>query len=344
MERQGCIAGGPFSRIRDQTQRARVMYRTKWYMHPILIFAFSIVAVAASLALYIYWYVEVSAGLKAVIQKANLDPGQMLASQTWVVILVLSILVGIILLGIFIIFVYNQKTFQLLRLQRNFINNFTHELKTPVTSLKLYLQTLEKHELTREDQRKYIGYMIHDADRLADHIDRILSLARIESKTFAADFVPRDLVALLKQFCEKSKHIFSDVKIQIHNPSGRPFFYAVDLSLFEMLLMNLITNAIKHNESKMPQVDITFAPQDRQLHIRFKDNGLGLPRSELKKIFLKFYQLGQSENMTAKGSGLGLYLADSIVRMHKGRIRADSGGRGHGSVFTVILPMTGQEA
>jgi signal transduction histidine kinase len=311
-------------------------------MHPILIFIFSIVALATSLALYIYWYVEVSAGLKAVILKANLDSGQALASQTWLVILVLSILVAIILLGIFIIFVYYQKTFRLLRLQRNFINNFTHELKTPVTSLKLYLETLEKHELAREDQRKYINYMIHDADRLANHINRILSLARLESKTFEADFMQRDLVAVLEQFCHKNNHIFSDCAIHIHNPSGQPFFYAVDLSLFEMLLMNLITNAIKYNDSKTPQVDITFAHRGRQLHICFEDNGIGLPRSELKKIFRKFYQLGQSENMAAKGSGLGLYLADSIARLHKGRISADSKGRGHGSFFTVILPMVGR--
>ena len=127
------------------------MYRSKWFFHPILILIFSIVALAMSLFLYIYWYMEVSAGLKKVILELNLDPDQVLESQTWVVIMVLSILVGIILMGIFIIFVYHHKTLQLYKIQRNFINNFTHELKTPVTSLKLYLETFEKHELSRED-------------------------------------------------------------------------------------------------------------------------------------------------------------------------------------------------
>ncbi len=314
------------------------MYRSAWFKHPLLIFIFSIVAVTTSLVLYIYWYVEVSTGLKAVIRKANIEPGQALASQTWVVILVLSILVAIILLGLFIIFVYNQKTFQLLRLQRNFINNFTHELKTPVTSLKLYLQTLEKHELERSDQQKYIGYMIHDADRLANQVNRILNLARIESKTFKAEFLQRNLVMVVEQFRDKNRHIFGDNAIQIHNPSNRPFYYAIDIALFDMLLMNLITNAVKYNGSETPRVDITFIPKARQLHVCFKDNGIGIPHQELKRIFRKFYQLGQSENMTAKGSGLGLYLADIIVRMHKGRIKAESDGIGQGSVFTVMLP------
>ena len=86
-------------------------------------------------------------------------------------------------------------------------------------------------------------------------------------------------------------------------------------------------------------MDITFIPKTRQLYICFKDNGIGIPHQELKRIFRKFYQLGQSDNMTAKGSGLGLYLADIIVRMHKGRIKAESDGIGHGAVFTVMLPI-----
>ena len=315
------------------------MIPSKWFIHPILIFIFSIMAVTTSLALYIYWYVEVSAGLKAVIQKANVEPGQALASQTWVVILVLSILVGLILMSIFIIFVYNQKTFQLYRLQRNFIDNFTHELKTPVTSLKLYLETFRKHTLSREDQIKYLDYMIQDAERLSDNINRILNLAKIESKAYKGEFVTRGLVSTLQEFSEKNRHLFKGCEIRIHNPSGEPYAHRVDLSLFEMLLMNLLTNAVKYNHSNAPRVDITFEQRGRELHIRFEDNGIGLPRSETKRIFRKFYQVPPLENTSAKGSGVGLFLVDSIARLHKGRIMAESKGSGKGSVFSVILPL-----
>ncbi len=315
------------------------MRQIKWFMHPILIFIFSIITVTLSLFLYIYWYVEVSTGLKAVITKSNIDPGQILAPQTWVVILILSILVGIILLGIFIIFVYNQKTLQLYRLQRNFINNFTHELKTPVTSLKLYLETFRKHTLSREEQLKYLDYMIHDADRLSDNVNRILNLAKIEGKSFRKEYVTRDLVSILDEFSLRTKHIFNGCEINIHNPSDRSFEYRIDLSLFEMLLMNLLTNAFKYNDSKAPRMDITFVPRGRDLHIRFQDNGIGIPKSEIKKIFRKFYQVGRSDNMSAKGSGLGLYLVDTIARLHKGKIAVESKGSGEGSVFSLILPL-----
>ncbi|MBW1814344.1 MAG: sensor histidine kinase, partial [Deltaproteobacteria bacterium] len=194
------------------------MNRTKWFFHPIFIFILSIVALATSLFLYIYWYVEVSTGLKSVVNKFNLDSSQVLEPQTWIVIMVLSILVGIILLGIFIIFVYNQKTLQLYRLQYNFINNFTHELKTPVTSLKLFLQTFSKHELSRDDQLKYIQYMIADVSTLSDHISRILNLARIESKSYKKEFIVSDLVEAFEQFYKNNDHLFKGCKITIHHP------------------------------------------------------------------------------------------------------------------------------
>jgi two-component system, OmpR family, phosphate regulon sensor histidine kinase PhoR len=314
------------------------MKQSKWFLHPILIFIFSIAAVALSLFLYIYWYVEVSAGLKNVIQKASLDPDQVLASQTWVVILVLSILVGIIILGIFIIFVYNQKTLQLYRLQRNFINNFTHELKTPVTSLKLYLETFHKYEFPREDQLKYIGYMIQDADRISNNINRILNLAKVESKTYGGKFVTEDLVKVVARFYQKNRHLFGNCEIHIHHQSGSSFPYLINRSLFEVLLMNLFTNAIKYNESKVPKLDIYFERAGRELLIRFEDNGMGIPKSEIKKIFKKFYQIGRSEDMSAKGTGLGLYLVESIARIHKGKVTAESKDGGKGSLFKVILP------
>jgi two-component system phosphate regulon sensor histidine kinase PhoR len=314
------------------------MSQAKWFLHPIMIFVSSIVAVGLSLILYIHWYLEVSTGLKRVIQSAGLDHDQILAPQTWLVILVLSILVGIILMGIFTIFVYNQKTIQLYRLQRNFISNFTHELKTPVTSLKLYLETFRKHELAREDQLKYIGYMVQDADRLSESIGRILSLAKIKRGIYEDRFVTEDLVQVVERFYEKNRDLFGRCAVTIHNPSGKSFPYPISLVLFEMLLMNLFTNAIKYNEADVPRLDVRFEPRGRGLHVRFEDNGIGIPRSEVKKIFKKFYQIGRSDDMSAKGTGLGLHLVEGIARIHKGRVIAESSEGEKGSVFSLILP------
>lgn len=315
------------------------MGRAKWFYHPIAIFVFSIFALALSLFLYIYWYMAVSKGLESLVKRFNIDSRQVLEYETWVVILVLSLLVGIILLGIFTIFVYNRKIFQLYRLQHNFINNFTHELKTPVTSLKLYLETFKKYDISREDQLKYIEFMIHDVGRLSDNISRILNLSRLESKNYKGEFTKVDIVDFVERYYEKNSHFFRNCRIDIHAPENRyGFQYPINVSLFEMLLNNLITNALKYNISEEPKIDIRFEKQKNRIMIHFIDNGVGLEKKELRKIFKKFYQIGHSDNMSAKGSGLGLYFVQSIARIHQGKVVAVSEGKNKGSSFTLVLP------
>lgn len=317
------------------------MRQIRWYLHPILIFIFSLVALGLSLFLYIYWYIEVSARLQGLVKSFNLDPGQFLELETWVVILVLSILVAIIMLGILIIFAFNIKLLRLYRLQHNFINNFTHELKTPVTSIRLYLETFQKYELPRTMQLKYIDYMLTNVSRLTGNINSILSLAKLESKLYELHPVRVDLVETVEQFCRQNSHLFQGCAITIHNPGGRSFPYPVDPPLFDMLLMNLLTNAIKYNEASEPAVAITFTPRGRQLTISIKDNGLGLKRGERKKIFKKFYRAKKTDRPQGEGSGLGLYFVDNIVRLHHGRIRAESDGPGQGTTMVITLPLDG---
>jgi two-component system, OmpR family, phosphate regulon sensor histidine kinase PhoR len=315
------------------------MDRSRWFFHPILVFILSLLALGSSLILYIYWYIEVSTGLKSVVDKFNLDSRQILTAQTWVVILVLSILVAVILLGMFIIFVYSHKVVQLYRMQHNFINNFTHELKTPVASLRLYLETFQKYTLEREDQLKYIDYMLADTDRLSSNINRIMNLARIESKSYPGEFSLLDPVDQIRKILENSRPLFDHCSVQLHASASAPFLCRINPALFEILLMNLMTNAIKYNTSAQPAVDIHVRLQKRQVQIMFKDNGIGFEQRERKKIFKKFYQIGKPEDMTAKGSGIGLYMVQSIARAHKGNISADSRGPGKGAVFTLRLPL-----
>lgn len=318
--------------------------RARWFFHPFIIFAISLLALGTSLILYIYWYIEVSAGLKTVVSKFNLDSSQILTVQTWVVILVLSILVGMILLGLFTIFVYSQKIVQLYRLQHNFINNFTHELKTPAASLRLYLETFKKYELTRDDQLKYLEYMLADVTRLSDNISRILNLARIESKSFTGEFSGMDPIDVINRFLNKNRQLFAACRIQVSDRPGQNIYCHINPSLFDILLMNLITNTIKYCSVDPPVIEISIRLRNRRLQLLFKDNGIGFDRCESNKIFKKFYQIGRSEDMSAKGSGIGLYLAQNIANIHKGKLSATSPGPGQGAVFTLTLPMHRQRS
>jgi len=309
----------------------------RWFIHPILVFILSVVALATSLVLYIYSYLKVSTGLQRIVMTYKLDQEGFFEFKTWVVILVLSILVGLIVVGVFIIFVYYQKTLRLYRLQRNFIDSFTHELKTPVASLKLYLETFSRHELPRADQLKYIGFMLNDVGRLLDNINRILQLARIESGSYVREFVQTDLVELVERFRDQNAVLFPNGIITVENPAKRPFPFSLNVQLFEVLLMNLFSNAMRYNDSPQPRLDIRFVPRPDGLDIRFEDNGVGIERKELGKIFRKFYRAGRPDDMTARGSGIGLYLVKQIARLHKVRIYAESEGPSKGSVFVTRL-------
>lgn len=314
------------------------MKQARWFIHPIFVFVLSTAALAISLFLYIYWYVSVSENLKAVVQRYQLDPGQFFEARTWVVILIMSLLVGVILAGILIIFIYNLKTLQLYRLQQTFINNFTHELKTPVTSLKLYLETFVRHRLSREEQLKYIGFMLQDVERLSGNISSILNLARIESRVYEGEFTPVDLAETIRRFIADNLHIFRDCDIRVEDPPGGSLYYPVIVPLFEMLLMNILTNAVKYNASGRPRIDISFGQRKNSLLLRVRDNGIGIAEEEKTMIFRKFYRSRQQEGVPAGGSGIGLYLVQQIARLHRGRITADSEGGGKGSVFTLTLP------
>lgn len=310
---------------------------SKWYLHPVLIFACSILSLATALVMTIYWYMEITAALEVIIKKFNIDPGQIFPSRTGMTILVLTLLVTVVLAGILIAFIYYQRTLRLFRLQHNFIYNFTHELKTPVTSLKIYLETFLRHPLEPDEIKKYSEYMLSDVGRLIENINSILNLARIESRTYGADLTHQDLVELIEKFCKKNKTLFRNCDIILHNP-GSKWIYPVNILLFEMLLMNILSNAVKYNSSDHPYVSILFRPYRQKLLIDFADNGIGIDRAELKKIFRKFYQAGAVNGSDVKGSGLGLYLVFSIARIHGWNVTAKSQGRGKGAVFTLSLP------
>lgn len=316
------------------------MKQARWFIHPIFIFTLSTIALAGSLFLYIYWYVTVSAKLKSIISHYQLDPNQFFEAKTWVVILVLSLLVGGILIGIIIIFNYNLKSAQFNRMQNTFINNFTHELKTPVTSIKIFLENFVRHDIPREEQLKYIGFMLQDVERLSNNINSILNVARIESRVYDGEFTPVDIVAFVRDFLAANSHVFSDSDISVANATGNKYVVEINIPLFEILLMNMLTNAIKYNNSERPRIDIDFNMEEKKLAVRFRDNGIGIEKNERKKIFKKFYQgHRRGDHIPAGGSGIGLHVVQQIAKLHHGRISADSEGAGRGSVFTLSLPL-----
>ena len=308
-----------------------------WFLSPVLIFIGSLVAIIISLVLFIYWSLKVEFGVENFLKKFNMSPDPLLEMNTWVTIFILSILVILIILGFSIIYIYYQKSYNLYRLQNNFINNFTHELKTPLTSMNLFLEVLQGHQVERDKQLEYIDYMKEDANRLSNIINHILSTAKIESNAFKLNLEEIDMEKLIRGVISGSNRFRE--KIEISFKGEGDFRFLGDKELLEMLVTNIITNSIKYNNSKTPRLKISFERTKKHYNISFSDNGIGIRQKDLKNIFKKFYQVGDSLDVSAKGTGLGLFLSQTIAQIHKCILAAESAGEGQGSEFLFQCPL-----
>ncbi len=301
-------------------------------LHPVAIFVFTLIALGTSLYLYIDSYLRVNDSLREFIQRSGVPADQFKSPETWIMIVTLSILVSVILFGMILIFVYYQKMIQLYRMQQNFINGFTHELKTPIASLKIFIETFFKHELPREKQIQFLDLMRRDTDRLQENVEQILNLGKIEDKSFKPELSTLNVRDCLDEFISKQDHLFEDAKITIGTSEGMPQII-FDKKLLDIVFMNIFTNALRYNDSESKSIDIFFKLHSTELELVFKDNGIGIRRDKQKDIFKKFYQVGKS----VKGSGLGLYMVSQIMRVHRGKVFATSDGPSKGSSFHIIF-------
>lgn len=312
------------------------MVKLRWYTHPLFVFIFSLIALMGSLFLYIRSYLQANATFEAFVQKHNLDASSLFQTETWVMILILSVLVGIILVGLFIIYIYYSKVIQLYRQQQNFINGFTHELKTPIASMNLFLDAFSKHNLSHDEQAPYIQMMKKDIKRLSDNVEQILHLAKIEDKSYRSQFILQDLNSFLENFVSKARAQFRDIQIDYEVPDKGPWMLRMDRSLMEMVFMNLVSNAERYNESEEKNVVFKLSQEGRWANIEVSDNGLGLDKKNLKRIFKKFYQVGYS----SKGNGLGLYIVSQVTKLHRGQVEARTYGLGKGTCVAIKLPLS----
>lgn len=266
------------------------------------------------------------------LAKYGVASGQLLETETWLVILVLSILVSIILAGLLIIYLYSQKLIQLYRLQQNFINGFTHELKTPIASLQLFLDTFTKHKLSHDDMARYLEFMRKDTERLSHNVERILNLSKLEDKKYRTNLVTVEMNHFIQQLVQSVEHQYEDMKIEVEK-SHDEIELVIDRGLIEMAINNLLSNASLYNLSTEKKVKIQILKQSKKVNVLVTDNGIGIEKKDLKKILKKFYQVGTS----AKGSGLGLYIVSLIMKIHNGEIKVESEGAGKGSTFKLIF-------
>lgn len=245
-----------------------------------------------------------------------------------------AVFLFILIFGIYRIRKGIAKEFELQKRQNNFLLTVTHELKTPLAALKLYLQTLQKHNLTEEKKESIIDGALSENERLVQLIENILNTSRAENKAFELNKETINLSLLSAQLTERYQKRYKSLQFKMEVPEGLNL--KADPNMLETILVNLLENAIKYG-GVAQEITIKAIPLDRFITLTISDEGPGIEVNERAHIFEKFYRIGNEDTRKASGSGLGLYLVAELVHLHHGQVRCQE-NHPKGCVFEVILP------
>jgi signal transduction histidine kinase len=267
---------------------------------------------------------------------------------TWIVInwreivpLVLGIIFfGLIIAGIIVYTVFLVREIHKNDQQDSFLNAVTHELKTPIASIRLYLETLEHRQVSEQQRHDFYRIMLEDTDRLIGTVEQVLKAAEARHGSNKKNWQEVDFSGVVLETVEltRVRHHLPPEELRFGVKPQDKLLMKGNPQELRTAVFNLIENAIKYSgDTKNVVVDV-LTPDIDTILLQVRDQGVGIPTSELKRIFKRFYRVSNSATGRVKGTGLGLFIVRSIARRHGGEAFAESQGAGRGSTFTLRLP------
>jgi len=254
------------------------------------------------------------------------------------------VFLSVLLLAIIVSGVVLNTTFLVREIRRNaqhdaFINAVTHELKTPVASIRLYLETLLTRDVDDAKRNEFYHTMLQDSDRLLSTIEQVLRTGRVGPSNRKLNVAPIDLAGVVEECLARARTLHHVPPEALSYAGGPAVKVMGDMDEVRSAVSNLIDNAVKYSGPEA-QVTVETANVDgKYVSVRVKDQGPGIPKTELKQIFKRFYRVPGPLATRVKGTGLGLYIVRSVAKRHGGRAWAESEGPGRGSTFVLQLPI-----
>src|ERR1700741_4585500 len=253
---------------------------------------------------------------------------------------------GIIFFVVLIFGVVLNTTFLIREIRRNeqhdaFINAVTHELKTPIASIRLYLETLKTRDVDDEQRREFYNIMLADSDRLLHTVEQVLRAGRTGHKRRGIAPSVIDISEMVQECLELTRVRYGlneSALIYRESPEARSVKVSGDTDELRAAFSNLLDNAVKYSDDEVQVSVLVSALDDKRVAVRVTDKGIGIPSAQLKRIFRRFYRVPGRFMARVNGTGLGLFIVHSVITKHGGRVFAESRGLGHGSTFTVLLP------
>jgi two-component system sensor histidine kinase SenX3 len=255
------------------------------------------------------------------------------------------LVVGVLLFPLIITGVVLNTIFLVREIRRNeqheaFINAVTHELKTPVASMKLYVQTLQNRPVDDAKRQEFYTAMLEDSDRLLGTIEQVLRAGHLGARARHASPTPIDLSAIVEECVSlaRTRYRLPPEALTYRDTSNSAGHRVLgDEDDLKAVVSNLVDNAIKYSGPEVRVAVELGQTEPAKATLRVRDHGIGISPSERKRIFKRFYRVPGT--MRIKGTGLGLFIVRSVVARHGGKVFAESEGPGHGSTFTVHLPV-----
>jgi len=251
---------------------------------------------------------------------------------------------GIILFVVLIFGLVLNTTFLIREIRRNeqhdaFINAVTHELKTPIASIRLYLETLQTRDVDEAQRQQFYDTMLADSDRLLATVEQVLRAARTGHRRRRIANAVIDVDEMVRECLERTRirYGLNDQHLT-YSEDAKGAKVSGDPDELRAAFSNVIDNAVKYSDDEV-QVSVSVsATDDQRVVVRVVDKGIGIPSAQLKRIFKRFYRVPGRFMARVKGTGLGLFIVQSVVHKHGGRVFAESPGLGQGSTFTIQLP------
>ena len=274
-----------------------------------------------------------------------LNVGWILLNTSEVVLLILGIVFFVVLIFGLVL----NTTFLIREIRRNeqhdaFINAVTHELKTPIASIRLYLETLKTREVDDTQRAEFYDIMLADSKRLLTTVEQVLRAGRTGHKRRRIATSVVSITEIVRECLEltRVRYGLTDSHLMyFESPDASSARISGDLDELRAAFSNLLDNAVKYSDEEIRVSVSVSAVDEKRVAVKVTDKGIGIPNAQLKRIFKRFYRVPGKFMARVKGTGLGLFIVESVVTKHGGRVFVESRGLGQGSTFTVQLPIVG---
>ena len=259
-----------------------------------------------------------------------------LTTLHWVWIVLGSAFFVLVILGLVWLCAWLVREMRLNQRQQAFLDAVTHEMKTPLASLRLYVETLARRDPAPKQRQAFLERMEEDVRRLEHTVGQVLAAARAETRS-RAPAERFDLIEMLEACADEARqrHELPEAALRLLTPDTLlAWGNRMELT---MVFRNLLENAIKYSPSSVQVTVRAAARSEDRVRVSIEDQGIGIDARELRKIFQRFYRAGRDVQRQAAGLGLGLFIVRNLVRRQGGSVKASSDGAGQGSRFVVTL-------